>query len=79
MSNNFEIVSEISNIETFSSGSGIRELQRLIKRYGTGKWRKRKGIADIILPSGIGVKVELHWNEASGIGKKEFKIKRIID
>ena len=24
-------------------------------------------------------KAELHWYEASGVGKKEFKIKRFVD
>ena len=74
----FEIISDIHNIETFASGSGIRELQRLKKVYGKGHWRKRKGIAEICLPDGSVHRAELHWYEASGIGRKEFKIKEIV-
>jgi hypothetical protein len=41
----FEIVGEISQIETFAVGSAIREIARLRRAYGRGRWRKRKGIA----------------------------------
>ena len=75
----FEIVGEITEVETFAVGKSIRELPRLRKFYGHGRWRKRKGIADVKLPNGTIRKVELHWYEASGIGKKEFKIKRFVD
>jgi hypothetical protein len=75
----FEIVSDIENPETFATGKGIRELSRLQRIYGRGKWRKRKGIADVKLSDGSIVHAELHWYEATGIGKKEFKIKRYID
>ena len=68
-----------SNIETFAIGRSIRELPRLHKLYGKGRWRKRKGIAAVKLPNGTIRKAELHWYEASGIGKKEFKRKRYID
>ena len=66
-------------MQTFAVGSGIRELPRLRKLYGRGRWRKRKGFADVELPNGTIRKAELHWYEASGIGKKEFKIKRFVD
>lgn len=75
----FEIISDIESPETFSTGKGIRELSRLQRIYGKGKWRKRKGIADVKLSDGSIVRAELHWYEATGIGKKEFKIKRYID
>jgi hypothetical protein len=75
----FVIRSEIAGIETFATGSAIRELPRLRKLYGRGRWRKRKGIADVKLPNGTIRKAELHWYEASGIGRKEFKIKRFVD
>jgi len=74
----FEIISELSNVETFSVGSGIRELARLRKKYGVGRWRKRKGFARVKFSNGIIKRVELHWYEASGIGKKEVKIKRFL-
>lgn len=75
----FEILSELRDVETFASGSGIRELPRLRKLYGDGFWRKRKGITEIRLPNGSVHIAELHWYEASGIGKKEFKIKYVIE
>ncbi len=75
----FEIIGEISDVETFASGSAIRELPRLRKIYGRGNWRKRKGIARIRLNDGSERLAELHWYEAAGIGKKEYKIKRYID
>jgi hypothetical protein len=75
----FEIFGEISEVETFAAGSGIRELARLRKLYGRGCWRKRKGVASVRLPNGTIRTAELHWYEASGIGRKEFKIKRFLD
>ena len=75
----FEIVGEIRDVETFASGSGIRELPRLRKLYGDGYWRKRKGFAEIRLPDGSLHQAEIHWYEANGIGKKEFKIKYFIE
>jgi len=74
----FEIIGELSAVETIATGSGIRELARLRKRYGRGRWRKRKGIARVRLPSGEVVRAELHWYEATGIGKREFKIKQFL-
>jgi hypothetical protein len=74
----FEILGEISEIETFASGSGIREVARLRKTYGRGRWRKRKGIAQVRLADGSVHLAELHWYEATGIGRKEFKIKHLL-
>ncbi len=74
----FEIIGKIEHQETFATGKGIRELARLKRIYGKGKWRKRKGIAQIRLSNGSIVLAELHWYEATGIGKKEFKIKRYL-
>ncbi|MEA2937908.1 MAG: hypothetical protein QOC56_1412 [Alphaproteobacteria bacterium] len=75
---NFEILGEISEIETFATGSAIRELARLRKVYGRGRWRKRKGIAYIRLADGSFHRAEIHWYEATGIGRKEFKIKHLF-
>ena len=74
----FEIVGELTGVETFASGSGIRELARLRKRYGRGRWRKRKGFGEVRLASGEIANAEVHWYEATGIGKREFKIKRFL-
>ena len=75
----FEIRGKVIDVETFAVGRAIRELPRLRKLYGKGRWRKPKGIADVELPNGTIRKAELHWYEASGIGRKEFKIKRFVD
>jgi len=74
----FELVSEIASVVTITSGRGIRDLARLRRRYGAGRWRKRKGSAEIELPGGEIVLAELHWYEATGIGRREFKIKRLL-
>jgi hypothetical protein len=71
----FEIIGEITEIETIAVGAGIRERSRLQKRYGKGRWRKLKGIAQVQLPSGNIRLAEVHWYEAHGIGRKEFKVK----
>jgi len=75
----FEIIDEITNIEIIASGRAIRGLTRLQRAYGKGRWRKLKGIAMIRLSNGHVRKAELHWYEAHGIGKKEFKRKRYLD
>ncbi|MEE9494364.1 MAG: hypothetical protein V3W04_13430 [Gammaproteobacteria bacterium] len=75
----FEIIGQIEAVETFAKGKGIREQIRLQRIYGKGRWRKRKGLAKIKLPGGIIRLAEIHWYEANGIGKKEFKIKRYLD
>jgi hypothetical protein len=75
----FEIIGQITHVETFATGSSILEISRLRKFYGKGRWRKRKGIARIRLNDGSIHLAEVHWYEASGIGKKEFKIKRFIE
>jgi hypothetical protein len=74
----FEILTEISDIETFAQGSSIREIARLRRVYGRGRWRKRKGIASVRLADGSIHMAELHWYEAAGIGRKEFKIKHLL-
>ena len=75
----FRILGEITDVETIATGSGIRELARLRRRYGRGRWRKRKGTAQVGLPGGVIRLAELHWYEAAGIGQHEFKIKRYLD
>jgi len=76
---NFEIVSEITNIEAIAIGRSIRDLSRLRKMYGPGRWRKLKGIAHVRLWNGRVRLAELHWYEAHGIGKRELKRKRYLD
>ena len=75
----FEIVGEISEVETIAVGSSIREITRLRRAYGSGRWRKLKGVARVQLRNGRIRQAELHWYEAHGIGKKEIKRKRYLD
>ena len=74
-----DVVGPITDIETFATANAIRELARLKKLYGFGRWRKRKGVADVRLPDGTVIAAEIHWYEATGIGRKELKIKRILE
>lgn len=71
----FEIVSEISDVETIATGTSVRDRARLRKQYGRARWRKVKGVAKVRLPSSRIRLAEIHWYEAHGIGKKEFKLK----
>jgi hypothetical protein len=71
----FEIVSEITDIETIAVGNGVRDRARLRKQHGRGRWRKLKGVASVRLVSGRIRLAEVHWYEAHGIGKREFKLK----
>ena len=71
----FEILSSLTTIETIASGSGVRDVARLRRKYGKGRWRKMKGVAKVKLIDGTIHTAEIHWYEAHGIGKKDFKIK----
>jgi len=75
----FEIIDEIKSIETIAVAGRIRDIMRLRKQYGLGRWRKMKGVAKVRLQSGSIREAELHWYEAHGIGRKKLKIKRILD
>ena len=76
----FEILTEIVAIEIIAAGTSIRDLRRLVESYGDGRWRKLKGIATVRLhATGRVRRVEVHWYEAHGIGKRDFKIKRYLD
>ncbi|HJX08912.1 MAG: hypothetical protein HYV01_15090 [Deltaproteobacteria bacterium] len=77
--NSFEVISDITDIETIAVSTSVRELTRLRKQYGSGRWRKLKGIAMIRLRTGRVRRAELHWYEAHGIGRKELKRKRYLD
>ena len=74
----FEILSEITSVEPIAVGRRIRDLPRIRKRYGGGRWRKMKGVATIRLRNGRVRRAELHWYEAHGIGRMEMKRKRYL-
>lgn len=75
----FEIVGPITDIERIAVGSSIRQLSRLRRRYGRGRWRKLKGIVTVRVASGELRRAEIHWYEAHGIGSVRHKIKRFVD
>ena len=70
----FELIGELADVETIAVGDAIREIKRIHKLYGKGRWRKLKGVGDVRLQSGSVVRAELHWYEAHGVGRKEIKI-----
>jgi hypothetical protein len=74
----FEIIGEIEQIETISIGGNIRDIMRLHKQYGPGRWRKLKGVALVRLHGGTICKAEVHWYEAHGIGRKKLKLKKFL-
>jgi hypothetical protein len=75
----FQTVGAIHDVEIIGAGVGIREISRLRRKYGEGRWRKLKGIVLVRLEDGSLHKAEIHWYEAHGIGRREFKIKRFLD
>jgi hypothetical protein len=73
----FEILGDIEQVETIAKGNGVRDRARLRRAYGGSRWRKCKGVARIRLLASRAVRLaEVHWYEASGIGRVEFKMKR---
>ncbi len=75
----FEIVGEITDVETIAAGNNIRDLARLRRVYGRGRWRKLKGVVWVRLGNSKIRLAEVHWYEAHGIGKREMKRKRYLD
>lgn len=75
----FELVGPVREVQVIAIGLRIRDLPRLQRIYGTGRWRKLKGIGLVRLrETGETFRAELHWYEASGIGRRELKIKRSL-
>ena len=68
----FRVLGGISDIKTIAIGAAIREIERLRRRYGRARWRKRKGYGTVRL-------AELHWYEATGVGRRELKLKGYLD
>ena len=75
----FEIVGKLTNVEVIAIGRAIRDLRRIRRLYGKGRWRKMKGEALVRLRSGRLRRAELHWYEAHGVGRQEVKRKRYLD
>ncbi len=74
----FEIVGPLRDPETIAAGPSVRDRVRLRRCYGRGRWRKRKGVATVRMPDGVFCEAEVHWYEATGIGRREIKIKRLL-
>jgi hypothetical protein len=70
----FEIIGRIEEVEIIAVGSSIRDVARLRRVYGKGRWRKLKGIASVRLIDGTIHTAEVHWYEAHGVGQFEHKI-----
>ncbi len=75
----FKLRSHISSVEIIAVGKNIREIRRLRRLHGAGRWRKLKGVASVELEDGTVRLAELHWYEAHGIGRYEYKIKAYLD
>ena len=75
----FELIGPISAIEQIGGGSRLRQRRRLRRDYGPGDWVKRKGVARVRLADGTIRLAEVHWYEAHGVGRKELKVKRLLD
>lgn len=74
----FELLGPIEQPTVIAQGASLRVRALLIKAHGPGRWRKLKGVATVRLANGRIRRVELHWYEAHGIGKRDIKIKRYL-
>lgn len=72
----FELLSPIEQTAVIAQGPSLRVRALLIKAYGPGRCRKLKGVVTVRLANGQVRRVELHWYEAHGVGKRDMKIKR---
>lgn len=71
----FQLIGDITEVEVIATGRSIKELRRLTRAHGVGRWRKMKGIATVRLRDGDFRLAEVHWYEAAGIGQREHKLK----
>ena len=78
MGNEFELLSELTNIEIIAVNLSIRERKRLQEQFGGRRWRKLKGIGRVRFPSGEVCMAEIHWYEAHGVGRRKMKVKRAL-
>jgi hypothetical protein len=75
----FEIIGEMTEVETIAVSGNMRILPVLRRRLGQARWSKRKGVATVRLAAGTLRRAELHWFEAHGIGRRLMRIKRFLD
>ena len=74
----FEVVGKIQDVETIAVGGRIRDIMRIRRQFGPGRWRKLKGIARVCVVGGAMRKAEVHWYQAHGVGRRKMKIKRFL-
>jgi len=75
----FEILSQIRNVQVIASGRGVRIRRRLQRKHGGSRWRKMKGTALIREYNGDTYEAEIHWFEAHGVGRHDWKIKKRLE
>ena len=78
MTTAFEVLSEIRDVEIIAAGRGVYIRRYLERTYGRGRWRKMKGSTTVRLADSTVCEAEIHWFEAHGRGRQDFKIKRVI-
>ena len=79
MTEDFELLSEVTRIKVIAVNLSIRERKRLKAQFGGRRWRKLKGEGRVRFPNGEIRQAELHWYEAHGIGRRKMKVKRVLD
>ena len=72
----FKVVGSISRIAAIAAGRGLRIRPILEKKYGGKNWRKMKGYAFVEEDNGYIGDAEIHWYEAHGVGRVDWKIKK---
>jgi hypothetical protein len=72
------VIGRIAHPRVIARGTAIRELRRLQRAHGSGNWCKMKGVARVRWPDGSIAMAEVHWYQAHGIGKREFKLKQLL-
>jgi hypothetical protein len=75
----FELLGEVADPETIAVNLSIRDRRRLIAGHGGRRWRKLKGVGLVRFPNGETHRAELHWYEAHGVGRRDMKVKRVLD
>lgn len=75
----FRLLGAVTSIEIIAEGRGIRQRRLLQQRYGARHWRKMKGVARVEKDDGWFGNAEIHWYEAHGIGKVQWKIKHRLE
>ena len=79
MEMDFQLLSEVREIQPIAVNLSIRERRALKARFGGRRWRKLKGVALVRFPNGEVRRAELHWYEAHGVGRRKMKVKQVLD